>query len=119
MTPSDIVRAKVGGGGHRVNQAGIDSVLVGSSYQEQIVPGPHTDVWSPYLKFEYQSTAFTERFGTSVQFYDLTLLTTMSLEIVHNVLTLEMKYMWPLASDRPEWQNPEFFIISPHLRLSF
>ena len=60
-----------------------------------------------------------ESFKVSIQYYDLSLLTSGTLEIVENILTLEMKYLWPLASPLPEWQNPEFLMISPHLILSF
>jgi hypothetical protein len=55
----------------------------------------------------------------SVQFYELTFLFTGNLEIVPNILSIEGKYVWPIAPDRQPWQNPEFFIVSPHIRWSF
>jgi hypothetical protein len=121
LTPQNIVRAKIGGGMHRVNEASLATVPTSTPgvSTQQIVAGPYEDIISPYIRFEYANTDFAEHFRISVQYYDLTLLTAGTLDIVPGILTLELKYLWPLASPIPEWQNPEFLMISPHLIISF
>jgi len=117
LNPTNIVRVKVGGGVHRVNQASVTGQTGGSG--GTIVTGLSSEFLTPYLKFEFLNRDQSDKFGLSVQFYELTFLFTGNLEIVPNILSLEAKYTWPIAPDRPPWQSPEFFIVSPHIRLSF
>jgi hypothetical protein len=115
LTPSNFIRVKAGAGTHKVNQAHIETTAGGT----QAVPGPTEDFVSPYLKFEYLNQTIGENFAVTVQYYDVTLVTTAMLEVVKDVLSFELLYMWPLAAELPEWQNPEFLILTPHLYLTF
>jgi hypothetical protein len=121
LNPTNLVRVKVGGGLHRINEASLQRIPVGggTSYEDQIVRGIQTVYASPYVKFEYENKEATEKFKASLQFYDLTLLLGGSVEVVPNVLYLEGKFVWPIGPELKEWQNPDFFIISPRIRISF
>jgi hypothetical protein len=112
LDATNIVRAKLGAGAHRIN---LGSVLPDGGVLKQL----SADEFSPYVKFEYLNKDVSDRFGVSMQFYELTFLFTGSLEIVPNIVSIEAKYSWPVAPDRPPWQAPEFFIVSPHVRFSF
>ena len=116
LTPWHCIRVKAGAGTHKVNQAHLETTPEGVS---QAIPGPAEDFVSPYLKFEYLNQSIGENFAVSVQYYDVTLVSTAMLEVIRDVLSFELMYMWPLAADLPEWQNPEFLILTPHLYLSF
>jgi hypothetical protein len=74
---------------------------------------------SPYLKFELQYTGASERYGASVQFYNMALMVTASLEILRDLLQIEAKYVWPLSANILSWQTPDFFMVSPKLRFVF
>ena len=116
LTPSNFVRAKVGGGTHRVNQAMLGTAPDGST---DVVPLSTQDFFSPYLKFEYLNEDIAEHFRVSVQYYDVTLVSTAYLEVVENLVGIELMYVWPLSADRPAWQNPEFLMITPHISVNF
>jgi len=116
LTPHDFVRVKVGGATHRVNQASLGMTPDGAT---EVVPIETNDILSPWVRFEYLNETIAERFRISVQFYDVTLVNTAYLEFVRDLVGIEIIYVWPLAADKPEWQNPEFLMISPHLFLNF
>jgi hypothetical protein len=99
---------------HRINKARLEFTPA-----ETIIPRPHTDFVSPYLKFEYLNKGINDRFVASVQFYDLVLLLGGSVEIVPGVVSLEAKYAWQVAPNLREWQNPGFFIVSPRVQFAF
>jgi len=115
LTPTHFIRVKAGAGTHRVNQGRIDM----STGVNQVIPGVAQDFVSPYLKFEYLNHSIGEDFAVSVQYYDVTLVTSATLEVVRDVLSFELSYMWPLAAEVPEWQNPEFLILTPHIMIAF
>jgi hypothetical protein len=122
LTPTNLIRVKIGVGFHRVAEAHLVQTPLDSAhtkFQESIVGGPRSNFSSPYIKIEYLSKDASQRFGGSLQFYDYGLLTTASLEIIPNYVSLEMKYAWPLLRDPKKWENSSFLIISPRLRLSF
>jgi hypothetical protein len=114
LNPTDLVRLKLGLGVHRINKARLEFTPA-----ETIIPRPHTDFVSPYLKFEYLNKGINDRFVASVQFYDLVLLLGGSVEIVPGVVSLEAKYAWQVAPNLREWQNPGFFIVSPRVQFAF
>ena len=116
LSPTHFVRVKAGGGTHRVNQAALSTDAAGVT---TVVPGSAKDFIGPYLKFEYLNHLIGEEFGVSVQYYDVTLVSTASLEVIEDLLGFEILYVWPLAADLPEWQNPEFLILTPHLYINF
>jgi len=117
ITPTTLVRARVGGGVHRVNEATLGVNPMTSA--TVIGRGPNQNVFSPYVKLEFLNQHSSDEYGLSIQFYELTFLFTGSLEIIPNILSLEAKYCWPISPDRPPWQTPEFLIVSPHVRYSF
>jgi hypothetical protein len=121
LDPSNLVRVKVGGGIHRINEASLQRTPVdgGTRYEDQIVRGPQTLFASPFVRFEYVNKEITEHFKASLQFYDLTLLIGGTVEVLPNVLYVDAKYAWPIGPDLKKWQNPDFFIISPRIRVSF
>jgi hypothetical protein len=120
--PTNLIRVKLGVGVHRINRAFLADPQLSTTGTE---PGrliDHGDahvVASPYLKLEYVNKEITERFKASLQFYNLTLVTTGTVELYPDILTIEAKYVWPLNPKIEQWQNPEFFIVSPHLRITF
>ncbi len=114
LTPTHFVRVKAGAGTHRVNQARLDMTA-----GNQVIPGPAEDIVSPYLKFEYLNQSIGENFAVTVQYYDVTLVTTATLEVVRDILSFELLYMWPLAAELPEWQNPEFLMLTPRVYIAF
>jgi len=115
LDPTNLVRAKVGLGGHRVTPATAQTT---SSGDVTILLSEHTNIISPYVKIEYMNKDVTERYSASVQYYNLTLMFAGSLEIVPGYLSIEAKYVWPLGTIRA-WEYPELFYISPRLRIPF
>jgi len=118
MDPTDIVRAKVGFGVHRVTAAGL-TPIPGDTSNTYVSLGELTNVISPYLRIEYLNKEISDRYAASVQFYNMTLMFAGSMEIVPNILSLEVKYVWPIAGDLKGWEYPDFFVISPKLRIEF
>jgi len=121
LNPTNLVRAKVGMGFHRVREATLVRKPIdpaGATFQELISVGHQTQYGSPYLKFEYLNKDITEKFGASVQYYDYIILATAWLEIVPNVVRLDLKYSWIVLRDVRRWENTDFVIISPHIRFS-
>lgn len=122
LNPTNLVRVKIGGGIHRINDASVQQRpvdLAGGRFEQVLIRGTQKLYASPYAKFEYVNKEVTDRFRASIQFYDLALLIGGSVELVPNVLSIEAKYAWPIGPDLKEWQNADFFIVSPRLRLSF
>lgn len=122
LTPTNLIRVKVGVGYHRVVEAHLVRAASDSAqtqFEESIVNERPKDFPSPYIRIEYLNKDASQRFGGSLQYYDFGLLTTAWLEIIPNYLSLEMKYAWPLLRDPKKWENSSFLIISPRLRLSF
>jgi hypothetical protein len=121
LTPTNLIRVKVGLGFHRVVEAHIVRTPMDSArtqLEESVVSGRPTNFPSPYIKLEYLNKDESRRFGGSLQYYDFGLLTTAWLEIIPKYLSLEMKYAWPLLRDPKKWENSSFLIISPRLRFS-
>jgi hypothetical protein len=118
LDPANLVRAKVGLGVHRVTAASAvpDPNNPTTQYAQL---GEITNLISPYIKIEYLDKNLPDRYKASVQFYNMTLMFTGALEIVRDVLSLEAKYVWPIGGDIHPWEYPEFFTISPVLRIVF
>jgi hypothetical protein len=116
LTHTTSVRVKVGGGLHQVKESTLGMTPDGGNQINEVATN---DFYSPYLKFEFLSETAGRDVRVSVQFYDISLMNSLYLEVVDNLLGLELMYMWPLAADRPEWQNPEFLILTPHIYVSF
>jgi hypothetical protein len=122
LDPTNVVRVKIGAGVHRVEEASIQKVPLDSSgtrFDQVIMHGAQSHLASPYLKFEYVNKDVTDRFSASLQYYDLTFVMTGTMDIVKNVLSVELKYAWPISPDLKKWQNSDFIIISPRLRISY
>lgn len=118
LNSSNFVRAKVGAGLHRVTPA---SVIVNSSDPTDLSVGlaQFTNVISPYVKVEYLNKDDAERFKIGLQFYNLTIMLTGSMDVIPGVLSLETKYVWPVGGRIEAWEYPEFFLLSPKLRVTF
>jgi hypothetical protein len=121
LTPTNLIRVKVGLGFHRVTEAQLVRTPLDSAhtqFEESVVTRRPTNYPSPYIKIEYLNKDESQRFGGSLQYYDFGLLTTAWLEIIPKYLSIEMKYAWPLLRDPKKWENSSFLIISPRLRFS-
>ena len=122
LDPINLVRVKVGAGVHRVNEGHIERVPLDSTntrFGEMIAQGPQSHFAGPYLKIEYLNKDVTDKFSASFQYYDMTLVVTAAMDIIRNVLSVELKYAWPISPDLKKWQNPDFIIVSPRLRISY
>jgi hypothetical protein len=122
LNPTNLVRAKVGAGYHRVREARVIRRIVDSTsgrYDEFIGFLGQRQFASPYIRFEYINRDIAERFGASIQFYDYILLTTAWLEIVPDVLRLELKYSWKVLRDLRKWEQTDFIVISPRIKFAF
>lgn len=119
LGPTTFTRAKVGGGIMRIEEGSINGMESGPNQEPLYTETDLQDDVSPYLKFELQHTGGSERYGASVQFYNMALMFTASLEIVRDLLQIEAKYVWPLSSNILSWQTPDFFMVSPKLRFVF
>ena len=116
---TNFVRVKVGGGIHRVVEARLEQRPSGTGVEQAIVAGDPQRFGSPLIKFEYVNKDVTEKFSAGLQYYNLTITLTGAMEILPNLLSLEMKYIWPITADYAKWQNSDFLLISPRLRLTF
>jgi hypothetical protein len=122
LTPTNLLRVKVGLGYHRVGTGHILRTLVdsaGTEFEESIVRERPINSPSPYIKIEYLNKDISRRFGGSLQYYNLGVLFTAWLDIIPDFFSLEMKYAWPLLREPKSWENNSFVIVSPRLRLSF
>ena len=119
ISPSTLTRAKVGGGIMRIEDGNISWVQSGADQEPRYTSTDSRDYVSPYLKFEIQHRGAYEGFGASLQFYNMTLMFTASLEILRDVLQIEAKYVWPVSSAVLSWQTPGFFMVSPKLHFVF
>ena len=118
LDPTNLLRAKVGLGVHRITDAALIPVD-GSSGTEYVGLGNMTTIVSPYLKVEYLNRDVSDHYLASIQWYNLTVMLTGNMEIIPNLLSLEVKYVWPIAGDLKRWSYPEFFVISPTLHIAF
>jgi hypothetical protein len=122
LTPSNLVRVKIGAGYHGITEARLVKQPLDSSgnrYQETVLGAHETLYPSPYVKLEYINKDMEQRFGGSLQYYDYAILTTAWLEIVPRVLSLEVKLSAPILRDPRKWEDVTFVMISPHISLSF
>lgn len=118
LDPTNLLRAKVGLGIHRVTEAAFLPV-VGSPGTEYVALGSLTNIISPYLKIEYLNRDLADHYRASIQWYDMTIMLTGEMEIIPRILSLDAKYVWPIASNPRRWSYPEFFVVSPTLRIAF
>jgi hypothetical protein len=118
LNSSNFVRAKVGAGLHRVTPG---SIIVNSSdpADPSVGLGQFTNVISPYVKVEYLNKSDVERFKIGLQFYNLTIMLTGSMDVIPGVLSLEAKYVWPVGGRIEAWEYPEYFLLSPKLSVRF
>jgi len=54
-----------------------------------------------------------------VQFFDLTIAFFGSIEIIPNILSIEASYYWPISPSTRPYENPDFFLVTPKLRIGF
>jgi hypothetical protein len=115
ISPNSRARAKFGLGMHHINHA--------RTIQDQNTAGfavlDENESFGPYVSLEYVRTNEAESMRLGVQFYDLTVSLFGSIDIIPETLSIEARYLWPVASSLRPWENPEFFFISPKLRLTF
>lgn len=116
LDPSNRLRAKVGIGAHRVGESGLIQNPADPA-SDYVSLGQWNYFVSPYVKIEYLNGEATERYRAALQFYNLTVMLYGSMEIVPRILSLEVKYVWPLGNVLKNWEYPEFFLISPKLRI--
>ncbi|MBI5474522.1 MAG: hypothetical protein HY961_19470 [Ignavibacteriae bacterium] len=122
FSPSIMARAKVGGALYRVNQATVGNAAdpAGRTIPGHVYEGPRQVILGPHLSFEYlHRDGDVDRFRGGVQFFDMTLLLSGEMAIIEDVLSLELKYAWPVGASRRPWQTPEYLIASPHIKFGF
>lgn len=118
LDPSHLARAKVGAGFHRITPAAL-LPAPGDPTREYVGLSGHRNIISPYVRIEYLFHETSDAFQASLQYYNLTLMVTGTIEIVPGILGVEAKYVWPLGGNLPPWEYPEFFLISPTLHITF
>lgn len=119
LGPATAARAKVGGGLMRIEDGSIVQGRPDLNLEPLYTGGDSRDYLSPYLKFELHHTGVSERYGASLQFYNMTVMFTASLEILRDFLQIEARYVWPLSSGILAWQIPNQFIVSPKFHFVF
>ncbi len=108
-------RAKLGAGMRRIMQAeDVPGIPPASDNLHAL--GQQT-AFSPYITLEYLRNTDAGFIRAGVQFFDLTVSFFGSLEIIPGVLSIEASYLWPVAPVLREWENPDFLLISPKLRI--
>ena len=118
LDQSTAARAKLGLGIHKINHQGLVANANGSGTTLADFGSQFTT--SPYLKFEYVVRGEkTERYHVGVQFYNLCIMVSGSMEIIPGILSFEASYLWPLASELEPWQNPDFFVVTPRIHIQF
>jgi hypothetical protein len=118
LNATNMARAKAGFGVLRVDQGRVTPVTV-KGVEDVLYESDQDSYYSPYVKFEYLNKDVTSRYEASIQFFDMTMLFSGSMEVVRNILYLDAKYVWPLGAQLRPWQNPGFFIISPKIHIVF
>jgi len=118
LGPSDMARMKIGLSYHQIRQG---SVVPPASPggDSEVTDEDRFDYFSPYLRFEYAYEGADEQFGGSLQYNHYTLVGTAWLEIVPKIFRIEVKYARPVISQINEWQNSDFIVVSPVLRIAF
>lgn len=118
LTEKSYARAKFGGGMRRIASWKIIPLAVDSLGQQFTQTGQVTN-FSPYFSFEYVRRSQDEFIRAGVQFFDLTVAFFGSLEVIPNVLSIEASYYWPVSPAPRAFENPEFFMVTPKLRIGF
>jgi hypothetical protein len=118
--PRNFVRAKVGGGIHRITHASFVQANPGPGIAEgYIALGKNSNLVGPFVKIEYLNRGDSENFRAALQFYNLTFLFTGGIYIIPDVLELEAKYVWPLGGPLRVWEIPGFLMVSPRIHVTF
>lgn len=118
LGPSDMARMKIGLSYHEIRQGRV-LLPAAPGGEKDVTDEQRFDYFSPYLKFEYASEGPDEQFGGSLQYNHYTLLGTAWLQIIPKILRVEVKYARPVNADINEWQNSDFIVVSPQIRIAF
>jgi hypothetical protein len=111
-------RAKFGGGMRRISTWKVISPEVDSLGQQFTQVGQVTNP-SPYFSFEYIRRGPDEYLRAGVQFFDLTVAFFAGIEVIPNVLSIEASYYWPVSPSPRGYENPDFLLVTPKLRIGF
>ncbi len=112
---SSYARAKLGAGVRRILQAAVVPGIPPAP--DNLRPLGQQTAVSPYVTLEYLRNTESGFIRAGVQFFDLTVNFFGSLEIIPNVLSIEARYLWPVAPSLREWENPDYLLVSPKLRI--
>jgi hypothetical protein len=118
LSEKSFARAKFGGGMRRFANWKVIPPEVDSLGQEFTQLDQITN-FSPYFSFEYVRRSPDESLRAGVQFFDLTIAFFASLEVIADILSIEASYYWPVSPSPRPYENPEFFLVTPRLRIGF
>ena len=118
LDEKSLARAKFGGGMRRFANWKVIPPEADTLGQELSQIGEVTN-FSPYFSFEYVRRAEDEFLRVGVQFFDLTIAFFGSLEVIPGILSIEASYYWPVSPAPRPYENPDFFLVTPKLRIGF
>jgi len=105
------LRIRVGGGYHQVVNSYVDS----GDPEKRLVVRERFHKLSPYIRSDFVTVDST--LEASAQFYNTSLLFVVAYNIT-SWLAFEAKFsVWDLIRNRDPWEQPNFFMISPKVRL--
>ncbi len=111
-------RAKFGGGMRRFASWAVIPPEVDSLHEQFKQTGEVTN-FSPYFSLEYTRRSTNEWLRAGVQYFDLVVGFFASLEVIPNILSIDASYYWPIAPSPRPYENTEFFLLTPKLRITF
>ncbi len=85
---------------------------------ESIATTDRFNFFSPYVKFDYLRHG-NQMYGLSVQYYSSVVLVSAWTELVKNMVYFEVKYSTSVLRAPKPWEQPYFFMVSPHVRFVF
>lgn len=85
---------------------------------ESIATTEKSDFFSPYVKLDYIRHG-NQMYGLSVQYYSSIVLVSAWTELVKNMIYFELKYSTSVLRTAKPWEQPYFFMVSPHVRFVF
>ena len=105
--------------GHVVGTEDVGTYIAGQFVSQKdvgtIVSEKVSDENSPYVQIDYFNTAAANRYGISLQFYNMRIVGSAWLEIIPNTFWIEGLYAGSLRELRP-WESPAILMFSPRFR---
>jgi len=105
---ANVLQIRLGYQYHRVNAGRVVGTTVDTIWKVR-------DVKSPYVQIDYFNAVAANRYGISLQFYNMRIVGSAWLEIIPDKFWIEGLYAGSLGEREP-WESPAILMFSPRFR---